>query len=167
MNLLKALNIKKSLIFEKTNFYLLVVISLIFYFDRYSKIQIINKYNDQSIFINKFINFDLIWNTGIGFGLLSTNSSLIYNSITILISLIVVVLLYVALISSTIEKIIFAAIIGGALGNLYDRIFYYAVPDFIDLHYGHFHWFVFNLADIFISIGIIAFIVKDFLIKKT
>ena len=49
-----------------------------------------------------------------------------------------------------------AMIIGGSLGNLFDRLYYYAVPDFIDLHFGNYHWFVFNVADIFITFGIIG-----------
>tara|TARA_X000001036_G_C20046373_1_gene549029 strand:- start:218 stop:442 length:225 start_codon:yes stop_codon:yes gene_type:complete len=61
------------------------------------------------------------------------------------------------------EKIIFSIIIGGALGNFYDRIFLNAVPDFIDLHYKNFHWFTFNIADIFITLGIIGFLMREFL----
>ena len=64
--------------------------------------------------------------------------------------------------SKTSEKIIFSIIIGGAIGNLYDRLTYNAVPDFIDLHYNNFHWFTFNVADIFITIGILIFMIKSF-----
>ena len=102
----------------------------------------------------------MIWNTGIGFGLFSSNSTLIYNSITLLIGLIIFILLFIAIDSKKLDKIIYSTIIGGATGNLYDRLLYNAVPDFIDLHYKNFHWFTFNLADIFITIGIIFFIMK-------
>ena len=119
-----------------------------------------NNYNEKTYFINDFINLDLIWNTGIGFGILSTNSSLLYNFVSTLVLLIILTLLIVGVKSKTSEKIIFSIIIGGAIGNLYDRLIYNAVPDFIDLHYNNFHWFTFNVADIFITIGIIGFLVS-------
>ena len=108
--------------------------------------------------MNDYINLDLIWNIGIGFGLLSTNSSLFYNLVTILIGLIILFLVSFFIKSKKIDKFIFSIIIGGALGNFYDRVVYKAVPDFVDLHYNNFHWFTFNVADIFISIGIILFL---------
>ena len=116
--------------------------------------------------MNDFINFDLIWNTGIGFGILSSSSSLIYNLISFLIFAVIILLGYYFLKSDKYEKFTFSIIIGGALGNFYDRLLYKAVPDFIDLHHGNFHWFTFNIADIFITLGIIAFIMKGFFIKN-
>ena len=92
-------------------------------------------------------------------------SNLIYHTISIIIGLVVSLLFFIAYKSNTYEKIVYSIIIGGALGNLYDRVFYNAVPDFIDIHYGNFHWFTFNIADIFITIGIFAFLMKNFLIK--
>ncbi len=112
------------------------------------------------------MNFNLVWNTGIGFGLLSFNSKYIYNSITILIGAVIIYLIYFAFKSKFIDKILFSMIIGGAIGNLYDRVIYFAVPDFVDIHYQNFHWFTFNIADIFITIGIIFLLTKDFLIKN-
>ena len=111
-------------------------------------------------YINQFLNFELTWNTGIGFGLLSSSNNIYYNSISILITLVILFLIYISLKAGKYEKIIFSLIIGGALGNLYDRLTFRAVPDFIDLHYGQFHWFTFNVADIFITLGIIAYIFK-------
>ena len=108
----------------------------------------------------------MIWNTGIGFGILSTDSILVYNSITIIIGLVILYLFYIQLISDQIDRTIFCMIIGGALGNFYDRLVLQAVPDFIDLHYKEFHWFTFNVADIFISFGIIAFITRSFFVKN-
>ena len=107
-----------------------------------------------------------MWNTGIGFGLLSLDVSWIYHSISLVIFIIIGILIYLVFISSIKDKILISFIIGGGLGNLYDRISYYAVPDFIDIHYKNFHWFTFNLADIFISIGIIAILLKDLISKK-
>jgi len=121
--------------------------------------------NENLIYINDFINFDLIWNTGIGFGFLSSSYSLIYNTISVLVGIIVIALIYISLKSDKFDKTSFSLIIGGALGNFYDRIFFNAVPDFIDIHYGNFHWFTFNIADIFITIGVISFIFKGFFIK--
>ena len=144
----------------------MLIIVIIFFLDRYSKIKILNSYSDNIYYINNFINFDLVWNTGIGFGLLSFDSNLYYNLITILILVVIISLLIISLNSDNIDKITFSTIIGGALGNFYDRITFKAVPDFIDLHYGNFHWFTFNVADIFITIGIFSFLIKGFLIKN-
>lgn len=159
MSFLKEYNKFKIFLLKKENIFLLVFIVLIFYLDRYSKTQIINNFIENSFFINDYINLDLIWNTGIGFGLFNSNEPLVYNFFTIFIAIAILVLLYVAIISNKSEKIIFSIIIGGALGNFYDRLFYNAVPDFIDLHYGSFHWFTFNVADIFITIGIVMFLI--------
>ena len=152
----------KNNILKKENCYLLAIIFLIFGLDRYSKIEIINNFSDTSVYLNDFLNFDLIWNTGIGFGLLKSNTALFYNLISILIGLVVIILFFLALRSKSFDKIIYSIIIGGALGNFYDRVFYNAVPDFIDIHYRNFHWFTFNIADIFITVGIIALIIYDF-----
>ena len=132
---------------------------LIFLLDRYSKSHILTNF-DESLFNNDFLNINLLWNTGVGFGLFSTNSNTFYNFISLLIFSIIVILIYMVLTSDKNDKIIFSIIIGGALGNFYDRIYYKAVPDFIDLHYNNFHWFTFNVADIFITIGIIFFLMK-------
>jgi signal peptidase II len=150
---------------KKENISSIFLIFLIFVLDRFSKIKILKDFGENSILINDFLNFNLIWNSGIGFGLLSFNSNLIYHTISIIIGLVVSLLFFIAYKSNTYEKIVYSIIIGGALGNLYDRVFYNAVPDFIDLHYGNFHWFTFNIADIFITIGIFAFLMKNFLIK--
>jgi len=152
----------KNNILKKENCYLLAIILLIFGLDRYSKIEIINNFSDTSVYLNDFLNFDLIWNTGIGFGLLKSNTALFYNLISTLIGLVVIILFFLALRSKSFDKIIYSIIIGGALGNFYDRVFYNAVPDFIDIHYRNFHWFTFNIADIFITLGIIALIIYDF-----
>mgnify|MGYP001498422698 FL=1 len=152
----------KNNILKKENCYLLAIILLIFGLDRYSKIEIINNFSDTSVYLNDFLNFDLIWNTGIGFGLLKSNTALFYNLISTLIGLVVIILFFLALRSKSFDKIIYSIIIGGALGNFYDRVFYNAVPDFIDIHYRNFHWFTFNIADIFITVGIIALIIYDF-----
>ena len=152
----------KNKILKKENFYFLAIILFIFSIDRYSKIEIINNFSDTSVYLNDFLNFDLIWNTGIGFGLLKSNTALFYNLISILIGLVVIILFFLALRSKSFDKIIYSIIIGGALGNFYDRVFYNAVPDFIDIHYKNFHWFTFNIADIFITVGIFALIIYDF-----
>ena len=153
------------LIFFKENILMFFLIIFIFFIDRFSKTFMLNNVNENLIYINDFINFDLIWNTGIGFGFLSSSSSLIYNTISIIVGIIVIVLILISLKSDKFDKTAFSLIIGGALGNFYDRIFFNAVPDFIDIHYGNFHWFTFNIADIFITIGVICFITKGFFVK--
>lgn len=155
----------KNKTFKKENIYFFFLISFIFFLDRYSKIEILNNFKDTRVFINTFVNFDLIWNTGIGFGFFSTNSEVIYNLITALIGLVIIILFYVLLISNKTDKTIYCMIIGGAFGNFYDRLTFKAVPDFIDFHYNNFHWFTFNVADIFISVGIITFMLKSYFVK--
>lgn len=161
MNAYNGFQNKKNEILKIKNIYFLFLIFFIFLIDRLSKNYIINNFNENIFYLNDFLNIDLIWNTGIGFGFLSTDSPIIYNSITSSIGCVIIFLLYLVFVSKIFEKIVFATIIGGALGNFYDRIFFKAVPDFIDVHYQNFHWFTFNCADLFISIGIILFLVKD------
>ena len=155
----------KDKTFKRENIYSLIIVIFIFIIDRYSKIQITNNFLDNTYYINDFLNFDLIWNTGIGFGLLSWDNSIFYNIITAIIGIVIVTLLYFLFNSKIFDRISLSLIIGGALGNFYDRLSYKAVPDFIDVHYGSFHWFTFNCADIFITIGIICFLFGD-LFKK-
>lgn len=152
--------------FDKKNIFSLFIITLIFFLDRISKIKIINQVSDNNIYINDFINLNLVWNTGIGFGLLSSNSSLIYNSVSVVIFFVIIFLVYLILKSLLFDKIMFSLVVGGALGNFYDRLVYFAVPDFIDLHYQSFHWFTFNIADIFITLGILTIISKDLFFKN-
>ena len=154
------------MIFTKENFVSILIIFIIFFIDFFSKNYVLSNFSKNTFYINKFINFDLTWNTGIGFGLFSSESNLIYNSISVLITLVILFLIYLAIKSDNFDKINLSIIIGGALGNFYNRIFYKAVPDFIDLHYNNFHWFTFNIADIFITIGIILFILKSFFEKN-
>jgi len=147
----------------------LVIITLIFILDRVSKVKIINhqENNDGSLFINDYLNFDLIWNTGIGFGLFSQNANIYYHGISFLIFLVIIFLSYLICKASFYDRNLYSLILGGALGNFYDRLFYFAVPDFIDIHVNDYHWFTFNIADIFITIGVIFLISKDLLwVKK-
>ena len=145
-----------------------IIIFFIFFLDRISKIYILNLAENQEIIditINPFLNIILVWNSGIGFGLLQFEESIIYNSITILILIINFVIIYLLFHSDNLQKILFSMILGGSFGNFYDRIYYSAVPDFIGLNYNGYHWFVFNVADIFISIGILGLIFIE-LFKK-
>ena len=138
---------------------------LIFLLDRVSKIYVINldkKLSGSEIFLSKYLNISLIWNEGIAFGLLSFNQENLYNLLTFLIILIIFFILIMTFKSSGLKKIALIMILGGALGNVFDRILYKAVPDFIDFHIGSFHWFVFNVADIFITLGIFFMILLEF-----
>ena len=166
MNFLISLKEYKNHLLKKENLFFLVFTIIIFFLDRMSKLKIINNLNETSHYVNDYINFDLIWNIGIGFGLFSTNSSLFYNFVTTIIGIVIVYLIYVFTISNKLDKFIYSIIVGGALGNFYDRVVYKAVPDFVDLHYNNFHWFTFNVADIFITIGILIFIIRSFYIKN-
>ena len=136
-------------------------ILLIFLLDRISKTYVIyldKKLLGSEIFSSKYLNISLIWNEGIAFGLLSFNHGNLYNLLTILIAVIILVICFMIFKSSGIKKYFLIFILGGALGNIYDRIFFNAVPDFIDFHINGFHWFIFNVADIFISLGVIFMI---------
>ena len=155
----------KNNVLKKENIYFLVLILFIFFLDRYSKNQILNNFNESKFYINDYFNFDLTWNTGIGFGLLSTEMNIIYNFITIFIGVVILILLLISIKSDIKDKFLFSLIIGGALGNFYDRVTYKAVPDFIDVHYNNFHWFTFNVADVFITLGITFFISRSLFVK--
>ena len=163
--LISLKKIKKDFLLKK-NIYFLILILVIFAFDRYTKLIVINNFSEQNYFVNDYINFDLIWNTGIGFGLLDTQSTLFYNFVTTLIGLVILILIYIMINSKNLDKLIYSTIIGGAIGNFYDRIAFKAVPDFIDLHYNNFHWFVFNLADVFITIGILTLVISEMFKKN-
>ena len=166
MNIQNNIKEIKNNFLKKENFLFLTFTVIIFILDRVTKLKIINSFNGNSYYINDFINLELIWNTGIGFGLLSSNSTLVYNFITVFIGIIILLMLAALVVSKyLIEKIIFSIIIGGACGNIYDRLIYKAVPDFIDLHYQNFHWFVFNIADIFISLGVFCLIIVEIFYK--
>ena len=158
-------DIKRNL-FKKENIYFFILILFIFFLDRYSKNLILNNFSEKRFYINDFLNLDLTWNTGIGFGLLSSDLDIIYNSLTFLIGVVIFILLYLTLVSTKIDKFIYCIIIGGAMGNFYDRLQYRAVPDFIDFHISNFHWFTFNVSDVFISFGVIVFILKGFYEKN-
>jgi len=153
-------NIKKS-------FYIILIIPFfIFILDRISKIYVINLSKnviDKELFSSKFLNITLIWNEGIAFGLFSFNQNYFYNLLTLIILLVVFIVLMMAIKNKGYQKYALLMILGGALGNLYDRVFFRAVPDFIDFHVGEFHWFVFNVADIFISLGVFFMILSEFI----
>ncbi len=155
-----TINFKKNLLINP------LLIFLIFLVDRISKIYVINldkKFLGSEIFSSKFLNIYLVWNEGIAFGLLSFNQENLYNLITLLIILIVFFIFAMILKSDGLKKLALIMILGGALGNIFDRIFYKAVPDFIDFHIGNFHWFIFNLADIFITLGVLIMILFEFI----
>ena len=165
MKLLLSLREKKNVILKKENIIYLFTILIIFLFDRYSKTQVINKL-EKTYYFNDYLNLDLVWNTGIGFGLLSQSSILLYNLISIIIGLVIIFLIYYVFLKKIREKFIFSIIIGGAIGNFYDRMVFKAVPDFIDLHFKDFHWFTFNVADVFITLGIAMYIIVGVAEKK-
>jgi signal peptidase II len=157
---------------NKKKIYLFIFVLVLFTIDRISKILILKNFLNNSsseIYINSFLNFSLVWNSGIGFGILQLEANIFYLLISIIITAINLILIYWMFTSSNyLESIFISIILGGALGNLFDRYYYSSVPDFIDLHYESFHWFTFNIADIFITIGIIGLIIIDlFKIKKT
>jgi len=145
-----------------------LIFIILFFIDRISKIYLINLQStgaDVDYYIYPFLNIYLVWNTGIGFGLFSLESNTIYHALTFIIAIVNIILLVFLIKSKGLNSYLIAIILGGSLGNLFDRIYYYAVPDFIDFHIGNFHWFVFNIADIFITVGIIGLIFSE-LIKK-
>ena len=154
---------------SKKFFLSFLIIIIIFFFDRVSKLYILNLAETENyldIYFNSFLNFHLIWNTGIGFGLLSLETKFYYNLITILIILINVIILAMIIKYDDYKIFFLLMILGGSFGNLFDRLYYRAVPDFIDFHYDNFHWFVFNVADIFITLGIVCLIIVEFILNN-
>ena len=156
--------------FLSKNFYIsFSIVSLIYFLDRLSKIYVIqlDKNNlGSDIFNSTYLNIVLIWNKGIAFGLLSFNESYLYNIISSIIVIIIIVLVIMSLKNQGFRRYSLLMIVGGALGNLHDRIFFNAVPDFIDFHIGNFHWFIFNVSDIFITLGVIGMIFFELLNKE-
>ena len=156
--------------FLSKNFYIsFSIVALIYFLDRLSKIYVIqlDKNNlGSDIFNSAYLNIVLIWNKGIAFGLLSFNESYLYNIISLIIAIIIIVLVIMSLKSRGFKRYSLLMIVGGALGNLHDRIFFNAVPDFIDFHVENFHWFIFNVSDIFITLGVISMIVLELLDNK-
>ena len=142
----------------------IIIILAVFFFDRATKMYLINLQEsgtDIDFYIFSFLNFYLVWNTGIGFGLAAMESNIYYHILTTIIVFVNVGLVFFLIKSRGIYSYLIAVILGGSLGNLFDRIYYYAVPDFIDLHLGNYHWFIFNVADIFITVGIISLIFAE------
>ena len=147
----------------------LIIIVLIFIVDRISKIYLLNLHangTNVDFYIFPFLNIYLAWNTGIGFGLFSTEPNIIYHLLTVLIGIINLVLIILLLNLNGIRKYFISMILGGSLGNFFDRIYYFAVPDFVDLHVKSFHWFIFNIADIFITFGIVCLILVEIFSKN-
>ena len=145
------------------------IILSIFCLDRLSKIYVINfheKNYGSDLYSSKFLNISLIWNEGIAFGLFSFSDKFFYNILTILIILITIVIFWFIIKTNKLERLAFMMIFAGSLGNIFDRLFYSAVPDFIDFHFKSFHWFIFNVADIFITMGVILLIILEFFKKK-
>ena len=142
----------------------LLLIFFILLLDRISKIYVINlhkKLFGSEIFSSKFLNINLIWNEGIAFGLFSFNEKILYNILTIIILIIILIIFIMTIKSDGFKKYSLLMILGGALGNVFDRLYYKAVPDFLDFHIGNFHWFIFNVADIFITLGVIFMIIIE------
>ena len=152
------------MIFKKNYYFDILILFLIFILDRFSKIYVIylsEKNNYSQIFSSKFLDIHLIWNEGIAFGLLSFSETYFYNLISTIIAIIIFILFMMIIRSKGLKKLLFISILGGAIGNFYDRMVYKAVPDFIDFHINDFHWFIFNIADIFISIGVFFMILYE------
>ena len=144
------------------------IILFIFFLDRITKVDLLDVQEsgtEVDFYINSFLNFYLVWNTGIGFGLASMEKGIYYHALTLLIIAVNFAIIYFLIKSKGIYSYLLAIIIGGSLGNLFDRLYYFAVPDFIDFHIGNYHWFIFNVADIFITVGIIGLIIIE-LVKK-
>ena len=152
------------------NYYLeTVIILVIFFLDRISKLYVIHqdKLNFNSeIYSSKFLNIHLIWNEGIAFGLFSFNEDYLYNFLTFLIFIVIIFIIFMIRKSDPVRKYVLLLVLGGALGNLFDRLIYKAVPDFIDFHVGNFHWFIFNVSDIFITLGIVGMIFMEIFSKN-
>ena len=153
----------------KKNYLEVIIILVIFFLDRISKLYVIHQdklISNSELYSSKFLNIHLIWNEGIAFGLFSFNEDYLYNSLTVLIFIVIVSIIFMIRKSDPLRKYALLLVLGGALGNFFDRLIYKAVPDFIDFHVGNFHWFIFNVSDIFITIGIILMILIEIINKS-
>jgi len=153
----------------KKNYLEVIIILVIFFLDRISKLYVIyqDKLSSSSeLYSSKFLNIHLIWNEGIAFGLFSFNEDYLYNSLTFLIFIVIILIIFVLRKSDLLRKYALLLVLGGALGNFFDRLIYKAVPDFIDFHIGNFHWFIFNVADIFITLGILFMVTIELFNKE-
>ena len=147
----------------------LFTVIVIFSLDRISKFYVISRSEKNlsyNLFESKFLNINLVWNEGIAFGLLTFDKNHLYNLLTILIIVLIIIIFFMILKSKGFKKYSLLMVLGGALGNLYDRIYFKAVPDFIDFHIGNFHWFIFNVSDIFISLGVLFLISLELINNK-
>ena len=154
---------------KKKNIFYFFFILLLFLLDRISKIyaiKFLGTIENQKIIVSEFLSLNLIWNRGIGFGLFSLDEKIYYNILTIIIIIVTLIIFWLITKTTRIEKFSFMMIFSGSLGNIFDRIFYASVPDFLDIHYKNFHWFIFNVADIFITLGVTLLILIEFSPKK-
>ena len=161
----KYLNVIKNI----KNYSLFLIFASIFLIDRATKYLVIYQVNNlgvNNLYNSKYLNLELIWNKGIAFGLFSFSSNIVYNFVSLIIFFVILILLILLFRSKKNEKLFFTLILGGAIGNLYDRIIYKSVPDFIDFHFNNFHWFIFNIADIFITIGVLGLVFIEMFFKK-
>ena len=153
---------------DKKNILNFFYIFVIFLIDRISKILIITSAGISGEFyfnVSSFLSLNLIWNEGIAFGLFSFEQDAYYNILTLIIIIITIVVIWLMYTSKGLEKIGYLMILGGSSGNIFDRIYYSSVPDFIDINFKNFHWFIFNVADIFISLGVILLIYSEIFLK--
>ncbi len=153
----------------KKNITSLIIVTIVFFLDRISKYFILKQsqpLGELNVSVTSFLNFNLIWNNGIAFGLFSFGQDLYYNLLTLIIIIITSIIIWLAYRANGLEKICYLMIIGGSLGNIFDRVYYSSVLDFIDISINNFHWFIFNVADIFISIGVVLLITLEFFKKK-
>ena len=147
----------------------ITIVLTIFLLDRFTKnyiLDLVELDTSLNIYLNEYLNLYLIWNKGIAFGLFSFDQSYIYNTITIIILIITIIILAMIWKADGLKKYSLIFVFGGSLGNIFDRVYYSAVPDFIDLHINNFHWFIFNVADIFISLGVILLIITELTFDK-
>ena len=155
---------------KKENIFNFFFVIFIFLLDRLSKVTLINKlanFDEDEYEITSYLSLNLIWNDGIAFGLLSLEDKFYYNLLSTIIIIVILIIFYLMIKSKGIEKYAYIMLLGGSLGNIFDRLFYSKVPDFIDLHFNNFNWFIFNVADIFITLGVILLIYLEFRKKKT
>ena len=151
---------------NKLAFLMLIVLFLVDRFSKFFILKLVEQDGMLDFYLNTNLNLYLIWNKGIAFGLLSFNESTIYNIITALILIIIFIIIIRIIKSKGFTKYSLVAVLAGALGNVFDRIYYSAVPDFIDFHIKEFHWFIFNIADIFITMGVFCLIYVELFINK-
>ena len=148
--------------------YLLIAVGVIG-LDQWSKYEVVRRLTDGPVRVTGFLNLALVYNRGAAFGLLSRQDgwqNVIFIAIAAIIATAIIVYVVRAKRHEPLTTVALMLVLGGAIGNLIDRVRLGRVVDFVDFHIGHWHWYTFNLADSAITIGAVLLAVDAFRLRQ-